>query len=74
MINFSKVTKASDYNTRHLSHNDYYEEGCRVEGYWFGEGAESLGLSGAKDQDHWKSICANKHPFKPRSRIMASAI
>jgi len=63
MINFSKVTKASDYNTRHLSHNDYYEEGCRVEGYWFGEGTESLGLSGAKDQDHWKSICANKHPF-----------
>ena len=34
-----------------------------MEGYWFGEGAESLGLSGAKDQDHWKSICANKHPF-----------
>jgi conjugative relaxase-like TrwC/TraI family protein len=63
MINFSKVTQASDYNTRHLSHNDYYEEGCRVEGYWFGEGAESLGLSGAKDQDHWKFICANKHPF-----------
>jgi hypothetical protein len=63
MINFSKVTQASDYNTRHLSHNDYYEEGCRVEGYWFGEGAESLELSGAKDQDHWKSICANKHPF-----------
>jgi conjugative relaxase-like TrwC/TraI family protein len=63
MINFSKVTQASDYNTRHLSHNDYYEEGCRVEGYWFGRGAESLGLSGAKDQDHWKLICANKHPF-----------
>ena len=27
MINFSKVTQASDYNTRHLSHNDYYERG-----------------------------------------------
>ena len=34
MINFSKVTKASDYNSKHLSHNDHYEEGCRVEGYF----------------------------------------
>jgi len=31
MINFSKVVKAAGYATRHLSHNDYYEEGCRVE-------------------------------------------
>ena len=67
MINFAKVVKAAGYTTRHLSHNDYYEEGHKVEGYWFGNGAELLGLDGAKKQKDWESICANRHPGTGRS-------
>lgn len=62
MINFSKVIRAAGYTTRHLSHNDYYEEGLKVEGYWFGKGAALLGLSGVKSQQAWEAICANRHP------------
>lgn len=41
---------------------DYYEEGQRVTGQWFGRGAEQLGLSGKVGAEAFLRLCENQHP------------
>ena len=41
---------------------DYYMEGQQVMGEWMGQGAESLGLTGATHTDEFVSLCRNLHP------------
>ena len=41
---------------------DYYDEGQRVTGEWFGVGAEYLGLSGKVRADDFLRLCDNQHP------------
>ena len=40
------LKNAEQYFAEHLCVGDYYNEGQRVSGEWFGVGAERLGLSG----------------------------
>ncbi|MFD2256847.1 MobF family relaxase [Luteolibacter algae] len=63
MITISQIRNGAGYLSRHLSANDYYSEGERVEGYWLGKGAEKLGLRGVVKEEHFESLRTNRHPF-----------
>jgi conjugative relaxase-like TrwC/TraI family protein len=56
------LTNAKDYFTEHLCVGDYYEEGQRVAGQWFGLGAERLGLVGKVQAEDFLRLCENQHP------------
>jgi conjugative relaxase-like TrwC/TraI family protein len=56
------LTNAKDYFTEHLCVGDYYEEGQRVSGQWFGLGAERLGLAGKVQAEDFLRLCENQHP------------
>jgi conjugative relaxase-like TrwC/TraI family protein len=61
------LTNAKSYFEEHLSVGDYYSEGERVGGEWFGKGAELLGLSGAVKSAEFLSLCDNLDPRTGRS-------
>jgi conjugative relaxase-like TrwC/TraI family protein len=63
MITVSQIRNGAGYLSRHLSANDYYSEGERVEGYWLGKGAEKLGLKGGVQEPEFESLRTNRHPF-----------
>ncbi|MBV9249945.1 MAG: relaxase domain-containing protein, partial [Acetobacteraceae bacterium] len=46
MLTIRAMSNGEGYAARHLVHSDYYAEGERVIGHWFGRGAQLLGLSG----------------------------
>ena len=53
---------AKEYFEEHLCVGDYYDEGQRVTGQWFGSGAERLGLSGKVGSEAFLRLCENLHP------------
>lgn len=63
MITVSQIRNGEGYLSRHLSANDYYSEGERVQGYWLGNSAEKLGLKGLVAEPEFESLRANRHPF-----------
>jgi conjugative relaxase-like TrwC/TraI family protein len=63
MITVTQIRNGAGYLSRHLSANDYYSEGERVEGYWLGKGAEKLGLHGAVKEEQFEALRTNRHPF-----------
>ncbi len=63
MITVSQIRNGAGYLSRHLSANDYYSEGERVEGYWLGKGAERLNLNGAVKEAEFEALRTNRHPF-----------
>ena len=56
------LVNAKAYFEEHLSTGDYYSEGETVGGQWFGEGAESLRLSGTVKRDEFLRLCDNLDP------------
>ena len=56
------LTNAREYFEKHLCVGDYYDEGQRVSGQWFGTGAEQLGLAGKVRADDFLRLCENQHP------------
>lgn len=63
MITVSQIRNGAGYLSRHLSANDYYSEGERVEGYWLGKGAEKLGLKGTVKETEFEALRTNRHPI-----------
>jgi conjugative relaxase-like TrwC/TraI family protein len=57
-----KLRNAKEYFEEHLCVGDYYDEGQRVAGEWFGLGAARLGLSGKVRADDFLRLCDNQHP------------
>ncbi len=55
------LKNAREYFEEHLCVGDYYNEGERVLGDWFGVGAERLGLSGKVRADDFLRLCGNQH-------------
>jgi conjugative relaxase-like TrwC/TraI family protein len=45
-----------------LAVGDYYREGQKVAGEWFGLGAGWLGLSGKVEEAEFLALCENQHP------------
>ena len=56
------LQNAREYFEEHLCVGDYYDEGQRVSGQWFGTAAEQLGLSGKVRADDFLRLCDNQHP------------
>ena len=56
------MTGGAGYAQRHLEHSDYYDEGCRVQGEWHGQGAELLGLRGEVTQEQFEAVREGLHP------------
>ena len=56
------LRNAQEYFEEHLAVGDYYDEGQRVSGEWWGTGAERLGLSGKVRANDFLGLCENQHP------------
>jgi conjugative relaxase-like TrwC/TraI family protein len=56
------LKNAKEYFEEHLCVGDYYDEGQRIAGEWFGIGAERLGLSGKVEAGAFLRLCENQHP------------
>jgi conjugative relaxase-like TrwC/TraI family protein len=56
------LKNAKEYFEEHLCVGDYYDEGQKVTGQWFGVGAEKLGLSGKVGAEAFLRLCENLHP------------
>jgi len=56
------VGDAKKYFREHLCVGDYYTEGQRMPGHWFGNGAEDLGLAGVTTEEEFVRLCDNLHP------------
>lgn len=53
---------AREYFREHLSVGDYYAQGKKVAGEWFGEGAEKLGLKGSVKEPDFLALCDGLNP------------
>jgi len=56
------LNNAKSYFTEHLAVGDYYQEGQKVTGEWFGLGAQSLGLNGKIREADFLALCENQNP------------
>jgi len=56
------LRNAKEYFREHLSAGDYYAEGQKVTGEWFGEGAKMLGLNGAVKESDFLALCEGLNP------------
>jgi conjugative relaxase-like TrwC/TraI family protein len=56
------LANAKSYFREHLAVGDYYREGQKVSGEWFGEAATALGLTGAVSETEFFALCENEHP------------
>src|SRR5580704_1807984 len=62
MLSNRCMRNGSGYAEKHLERNDYYAEGERVTGQWFGIGAEKLGLKGPVQLEQFERIRQGLHP------------
>ncbi len=63
MITARSISGGETYLSKHLTANDYYAEGEKVEGEWIGKGAQTIGLEGAVEAEHFEMLRNNLHPF-----------
>jgi conjugative relaxase-like TrwC/TraI family protein len=56
------LANAQTYFSEHLAVGDYYREGQKVSGEWFGIGAAALGLVGNVGKTEFLTLCENQHP------------
>ena len=62
MLTIRAMSDGKGYSARHLEHNDYYAEGERVVGEWFGRGADMLGLDGAVTAEQFEAMRQGRDP------------
>jgi conjugative relaxase-like TrwC/TraI family protein len=55
------LSNAQSYFAEHLAVGDYYQEGQKVAGEWFGVGARSLGLKGIIREKDFLALCENQN-------------
>ena len=56
------LNNAQSYFAEHLAVGDYYQEGQKIAGEWFGLGAQSLGLNGMIREADFLALCENQNP------------
>lgn len=56
------LASAREYFREHLSTGDYYAQGQKVSGEWFGQGAENLGLKGKVSEADFLALCEGRNP------------
>src|SRR5258708_1143678 len=62
MLTIRAMSRGAGYAKNHLEQNDYYAEGEKVKGQWFGKGAEKLGLSGEVQHEQFERVRQGLHP------------
>lgn len=62
MLTIRAMSNGTGYAKKHLERNDYYAEGERVLGEWFGRGAEQLGLEGQVELEQFERVRQGLHP------------
>lgn len=68
-----EVGQAETYFEEHYSHDDYYSEGRKVAGRWFGRGAEALGLSGEVSRENFSALLKGIDPKSGAVLVPAAA-
>jgi conjugative relaxase-like TrwC/TraI family protein len=56
------LKNAKEYFREHLQVGDYYAQNNAVEGEWFGQGAEDLGLQGVVKEQDFVALCEGNNP------------
>jgi conjugative relaxase-like TrwC/TraI family protein len=56
------LAQAETYFERHYSQDDYYTQGEKVAGRWFGRGAQALGLSGEVAREDFSALLKGVAP------------
>jgi len=56
VLTIRAMADGKGYSARHLEHSDYYAEGERVTGRWYGRGSELLGLQGDVRQEDFEAL------------------
>ncbi|MDP0497626.1 MAG: MobF family relaxase [Verrucomicrobiota bacterium JB024] len=56
------LKNAKQYFREHLKVGDYYAEDNAIQGEWFGQGAERLGMHGAVGEREFMELCEGNHP------------
>ncbi|HZP59611.1 MAG TPA: MobF family relaxase [Opitutaceae bacterium] len=56
------LRNAKEYFREHLCVGDYYAEGQKIAGEWFGEAAEKLGLRGEVGEKEFLALCEGLNP------------
>jgi conjugative relaxase-like TrwC/TraI family protein len=74
MLTARALSGGETYASRHLSANDYYAEGERIQGQWMGHGAELLGLKGEVTMEQFDAVRQGLHPetkefLRPRQNV-----
>lgn len=64
------LRNAREYFREHLRVGDYYMEGQKIDGEWFGRGAETLGLHGKVDERAFLALCDGNDPRTGRLLTM----
>ena len=62
MITAVSISGGATYLAKHLSANDYYAEGEKVEGEWVGKGAQALGLEGVVEAEQFEGPTEQPQP------------
>jgi conjugative relaxase-like TrwC/TraI family protein len=62
MLTIRAMSDGAGYSANHLEHNDYYSENERIQGEWFGRGAEMLGLRGEVQNKQFEAVRQGLHP------------
>jgi conjugative relaxase-like TrwC/TraI family protein len=63
MLTIRAMSNGEGYAARHLAHSDYYAEGERIVGQWFGRGAGLLNLAGEVQPEHFEPVREGRDPF-----------
>jgi hypothetical protein len=61
MLTIRAMTNGEGYAAKHLAHSDYYAEGERITGQWFGRGAALLALSGPVEYKNFGPFFSHCH-------------
>jgi conjugative relaxase-like TrwC/TraI family protein len=71
LLSVSKPIKAGqgEYYLRLSTADDYYLSGMEPKGFWLGEGAESLGLSGEVKDDQFRNLLRGLSPEGERKLV-----
>ncbi|QYY35479.1 MobF family relaxase [Ruficoccus sp. ZRK36] len=56
------LRNAKEYFREHLQVGDYYAQENEVQGEWFGQGAEKLGLQGTVKEREFVALCEGNNP------------
>ncbi|HLJ91402.1 MAG TPA: MobF family relaxase [Candidatus Angelobacter sp.] len=62
MLTIRAMSNGSGYCKEHLEQNDYYAEGEKVVGQWFGKGAAMLGLKNEVSAEQFEAVRQGLHP------------